>query len=88
MFLSIDFTLNEIVYILAFYALGAILGFFSFRFDYKKTKVENIFTCCFTVCLGMFLAYILACYLEEHKVFSKNNWLMKKSAPAFCFSFR
>lgn len=72
MLLGADFTQSEIIYILAFYALGAALGFFSFRFDREKSKLENLFNCCFTTCLGMFFAYILACYLEEHHIFSKN----------------
>ena len=70
MILNIGFTPHEIVYILAFYALGAVLGFFSFRYDCHKTKAENAFNCCLTTCIGMFLAYIFASYLEEHKVFS------------------
>lgn len=70
MILNMGFTHHEIVYILAFYALGAALGFFSFRYDRTKPKLESAFNCILTIFIGMFLAYIFASYLEEHKVFS------------------
>ena len=71
MILSVGFTHQEVLYILAFYTIGAILGFFSFRFSYNKTISQNLLNGLVTVCLGVFLAYIIANYLEEEHIFSK-----------------
>ncbi len=67
------FTQQELLYIIPFYLLGAILGFFAFRYRYKAPKCETIGSCILTAGIGTFLAVILAVYLEEEKIFSHHT---------------
>ena len=68
---SLGYTDDEIVFILFFYLLGGILGYFAFKCKYDQKILTILFDCTITALIGMFLAYILANYLEENKVFSK-----------------
>ena len=69
--MSYELLLNsQSLYLLLFYTIGGILGFLSFRFSYTKTKLENTINGIVTIGLGVFLAYILAEYLNEEKYFS------------------
>ena len=73
------FSFFQNVYLIAFYTIGAALGFMSFRFSKDKQvtanidnniTAENIVNGVVTTGVGVFLAYILAGYLEEEQYFS------------------
>ena len=64
------FSFFQNVYLIAFYTIGAALGFMSFRFSKDKQLSENIVNGVVTTGVGVFLAYILAGYLEEEQYFS------------------
>lgn len=72
MLITNGFTNEELIYILVFYSIGALLGYLSFRCSYEDKLSKKIVNCLTTTGLGVYLAYILANYLEENHIFSKN----------------
>lgn len=83
MALNIGFTLNEIIYLICFYSIGAILGFFSFRYKRNTSKYETLLNCIVTTGLGVFIAYILASFLEEKHYFSKSMNMLVGGLASF-----
>ena len=85
MFFHTDFSSSEILYILIYYTVGAILGFFSVRFNYEKSKLENILNCIITTGLGVFIAYTLAAFLDEKQYFSQRICILIGGVASFGF---
>ena len=83
MFFDTDFSEEKILYILIYYTIGAILGFFSVRFSYRKSKLENALNCVITTGLGVFLGFTLACFLDEKHYFSQRICVLLGGLASF-----
>lgn len=84
MIYSVGFTNEEVVFILLFYTLGGILGYFAFR--HKSCAVlPTIGNCLLTTGIGVFLAYIFANYLQEHSIFSRSMNMLIGGLGSFGF---
>ena len=79
------FTFEELIYLIPFYAIGACLGYFSFRYQYGKTKWETIGSCALTTGVGIFLALIFVGYLEEKQTFTRHTNMLIGGLGSFGF---
>lgn len=79
------YTKEELLYIIPFYILGALLGYFAFEYKLYENKMDIVKKCILTTCMGTFLAYIFSSILLDYEKFSKHTCMVLGGLGSFGF---